>query len=172
MAIKLIPHSDAWRRKYELETARIRTALGSTATASHHIGSTAIPGILAKPVIDILVEATSVELVDDRSDCMKALGYEAKGTYGIPGRRYFRKDTPKGVREFHVHVFVVGSEEAEKHLAFRDYLRSHPEVAQEYSELKHGLAARHCADKSVYVVGKTSFIAKIVQDAIAWKRYV
>lgn len=127
--------------------------------------------MLAKPVVDILVEATSIEEVDDRSDCMKALGYEAKGAYGIPGRRYFRKDTAKGVREFHVHVFAVASEEAERHLAFRDYLRSHPEVAREYSELKRGLVAMHGADKRAYVAGKTPFVARVVQEAVAWKRF-
>ncbi len=126
--------------------------------------------MLAKPIIDILVEATSVEEVDNRAKRMEGLGYEAKGAYGIPGRRYFRKDTPKGVREFHVHIFAAGSEEVERHLALREYLRSHPEVALEYSELKRDLIGRRSAGKKAYVAGKAPFVSKVVQEAVAWRR--
>ena len=166
----VVPHSLSWNRKYRLEAARIRTALGAVANAIHHIGSTAIARVLAKPVIDILVEASSVEEVDARAKRLVALGYDAKGAYGIPGRRYFRKDNPQGVREFHVHVFAHGAEEIERHLAFRDYLRSHAGVAREYSELKRALASRHGLDKKAYAAGKDPFVAAVVEEALAWSR--
>ena len=171
MAVTVVPYSSDWGRKYQLEEARIRRALGSVAVAVHHIGSTAIPGILAKPVIDVLVEATSLEAVDIRRDRLDALGYEAMGAYGIPGRRYFRKDTANGVRAFHVHVFARGSVEAGRHLAFLDYLQSHPRAALEYSELKRVLTATHNADKNAYVAGKASFVARVMKEATAWKAY-
>jgi len=166
----VVPHDPAWRQKFELEAAELASALGPAAVAIHHIGSTAIPGVVAKPVIDVLVEATSVEAIDDRTESVEALGYEAKGEFGIRGRRYFRKDDAAGVREYHVHAFEAGSENVARHLAFRDYLRSHPAVAEAYSRLKRELARRHPSDIEAYRAGKDPFIQATQRVALAWWR--
>jgi GrpB-like predicted nucleotidyltransferase (UPF0157 family) len=135
----------------------------------HHIGSTAIPGIRAKPIIDLLLEVTDVAELDGRASDMEELGYEGKGEFGIPGRRYFRKDNASGVRTHHVHAFQAGSPEVERHLAFRDYMIAHPAAAQAYSELKQELAREHPDDIGAYVAGKDPFIKEHQPRAIAWR---
>ena len=110
--------------------------------AIHHIGSTAIPGIYAKPVIDMLAVVSDIAAVDSYAAAMEALGYEAMGEFGIPGRRYFRRDDANGVRTHQVHAFASGSRDVERHLAFRDFMRAHPDLAREYGELKRALAER------------------------------
>ena len=87
----------------------------------HHIGSTAIPGIFAKPIIDLLLEVGNIGELDDRSSFMGELGYEAMGEFGIPGRRYDRKNNASGIRTHQVHAYESGSPEVERHIAFRDY---------------------------------------------------
>lgn len=168
--IVVVTHDPDWSRRFEAEARVVGAALGPAAVAIHHIGSTAIPDICAKPIIDILVEAISVEALDDRAAPMEAVGYEAMGEFGIPKRRYFRKDNEAGVREYHVHAFAAGSDEAARHLAFRDYLRAHPDVARKYSQLKLALAKQHPADREAYMEGKGPFIKAIQEVALGWWR--
>jgi GrpB-like predicted nucleotidyltransferase (UPF0157 family) len=170
MDVLVVPHDPKWSRKFEAEAKVIGAALGAAATAIHHIGSTAIPGIFAKPIIDMLVEATSVEAVDERAPLLEAMGYEVKGEFGIPGRRYFRKDNEAGIREYQIHAFAADSGEVARHLAFRDYLRSHPQAAGEYSQLKRELAKQHPSDAGAYMEGKDPFIKATVPAALAWWR--
>jgi len=170
MSIMVVAHDPKWSRKFEDEAAIVGAALGPAALAIHHIGSTAIPGIFAKPIIDMLVVAPSVEAIDERAASLEAIGYEAKGEFGIPGRRYFRKDNDAGIREYQVHVFAPDSEEVARHLAFRDYLRSHSGAAQEYSQLKRELAELHTCSIESYTDGKDPFIKATVRAALAWWR--
>jgi GrpB-like predicted nucleotidyltransferase (UPF0157 family) len=107
--IEVLPHNPQWKHDFHGESKQIRRALGETVVAIHHIGSTAIPNIYAKPIIDLLVEAKYIEKIDDQTSVMKALGYEAMGEFGIPSRRYFRKHNPAGIRTHHVHIFPVNS---------------------------------------------------------------
>lgn len=136
--------------------------------AIHHIGSTAIPNIYAKPIIDILVEAKNLTQVDTRNAAMATLGYEAMGEFGIAGRRYFRKHDAAGVRTHHVHVFEQGSPESDRHLAFRDYLIAHPDEAHQYSQLKRSLANQYPDDRESYMDGKDSFIKEKERQALEW----
>lgn len=168
--IKVVAHDPDWTRKFDSEAVVLRDALGSALVALHHIGSTSIPGICAKPVIDVLAEIDSLDGLDERAHRMVEVGYEAMGEYGIPGRRYFRRDDARGVRETQVHAFVTGSEAAVRHLAFRDYLRANPAVAQEYSELKLRLASRHPTNMEAYMDGKNPFIRETERVALAWRR--
>jgi len=92
---------------------------------------------------------------------MESLGYEVMGEYGIPERRFFRKDNPAGVRTHHIHIFEVASAQVKRHLAFRDYMIAHPEVAHRYSELKHELAREHPLNIDGYMDGKDGFIKEI-----------
>ncbi len=100
---------------------------------------------------------------------MESLGYEAKGEFGIPGRRYFRRGNAVGVRTHQVHAFDVSSAQADRHLAFRDYLKSHPEVARAYGELKRRLAARFPNDIDGYMEGKDSFAKQYEAEGLAWR---
>lgn len=168
--IRVEPHRDSWKQDYELEAVKIRAALSGTLVILHHIGSTAIPGIYAKPIIDILAEVISLEALDANPDGMRALGYEAMGEFGIPGRRYFRKDDSDGVRTHHVHAFAHRSLQIARHLAFRDYLIAHPETAQAYSELKRNLVPKCNGDIEAYMAGKDPFIKEVERKALRWRR--
>jgi GrpB-like predicted nucleotidyltransferase (UPF0157 family) len=166
--VNVVPHNPGWRDAFEAEAKLVAAALGENVSAVHHVGSTAIPGIYAKPVIDLLVEVRDLSEVDLRSPSMASEGYEVMGEYGIPGRRYFRKDDGAGVRTHQVHVFEAGSAEVVRHLAFRDYMLAHPSDAQEYSELKRRLAEEHPQDMDGYMDGKDGFIKEMDRRAARW----
>src|SRR5438270_451627 len=138
--VEVVPHNLGWRDAFEAEAKHVAAALGEDVVAIHHIGSTAIPDIYAKPVLDLLVEVRDITEVDGQSSAMESLGYEVMGEYGIPGRRYFRKDNQEGIRTHNIHAFEAGSEEVERHLAFRDYMIAQHGDAQRDSELKRRLA--------------------------------
>lgn len=163
------PHDSAWLDKFVAESQLIMAAMGENVIAVHHIGSTAIPRILAKPVIDMLVVVTDINLVSMQSVGMEKLGYETMGEFGISGRRYFRKDDGQGTRTHHVHVFEQGNSHIERHLAFRDFLIFHPDWAAQYSELKRDLAAKHPNSMESYIEGKNGFIQQVDQLAAAWR---
>ena len=170
MKVQVVPHDPGWTAKFRAEAECIRSALGEVAVALHHIGSTAIPGIMAKPIIDILLEVDDIRGFEARSPALVALGYEARGEFGIPGRRYFTKESAMGVRTHQVHVFDKQSKASERHLAFRDYMIAHPGIAQSYSLLKQRLAAAHPDDIEAYMDGKDSFIKEHEAKAIIWRR--
>jgi GrpB-like predicted nucleotidyltransferase (UPF0157 family) len=170
MEIHVAPYDPRWSIEFVAEAVRIRSALGAMACAVHHIGSTAISGIFAKPIIDILLEVADIQKLDSRSSDLDDLGYEAKGEFGIAGRRYFRKESPTGVMTHQIHAFERGSPAVERHLAFRDYMIAHPLIAQSYSLLKQRLAAAHPYDIEAYMDGKDSFIKAHEAKAIIWNR--
>jgi GrpB-like predicted nucleotidyltransferase (UPF0157 family) len=167
--VEVVPHNPNWRGAFESESKQIAAALDDNVVAVHHIGSTAIPTIHAKPIIDMLVEVREIAKVDERDSAMQALGYEVMGEFGIPGRRFFRKDNETGIRTHHIHVFEVNSAQVERHLAFRDYMRSHAEDAQKYSELKQELAKKYLNDIEGYVDGKDGFIKEMDKKAAEWR---
>lgn len=154
---------------FEREAVAVESAIGSILLALHHIGSTAIPGIYAKPIIDILAEVERLEALDARRVEMEGLGYEVMGEFGIPGRRYFRKDQADGQRTHQIHAFAAGSPHVARHLAFRDYMRAHPAIAQEYSDLKVRLVGSCHGDREAYMDGKDPFIKQTERDALAWQ---
>ncbi|MFL6211985.1 MAG: GrpB family protein [Pyrinomonadaceae bacterium] len=167
--VEVVPHNPQWRDAFEAEAKHVAAALGENVVAIHHIGSTAIPNIYAKPVIDLLVEVRDITEVDGQSSAMESLGYEVMGEYGIPGRRYFRKDNQEGIRTHHIHAFEAGSAEVERHLAFRDYMIAHPGDAQRYSELKRRLAEEHPQSIDGYMDGKDGFIKEMDRRATQWQ---
>ena len=169
MIVRVVPYDDHWPVRYETEAGRLRDALGEVAVRVHHIGSTAIPCISAKPIIDILIEVSDLAALDARSPRIVSLGYEAKGEFGIPGRRYFRRDNEAGDRTNQIHAFDVGSLQADRHLAFRDYLISHSQVALAYGELKQRLAERFPNDINAYMDGKDAFAKHHEREALAWR---
>ncbi len=169
MSVSIVPHAPSWRKRFADEAPRIRQALGANVVAVHHVGSTSIPGILAKPIIDIVVEVTRIDDVSERADRMSCLDYESLGEHGIEGRRYFRRAGTDGQRAFHVHVFESGSAPVLEHIAFRDYLRAHPDKAREYSALKSRLIADG-VNRAEYQSLKAPFLEASIRDAMEWSR--
>jgi len=165
--VLLVPYDPAWPIRFETEARKIAPIFGSNLVRMHHIGSTAIPGILAKPIIDMLFEVMDIEQVDAVNEAAGQLGYQAMGEYGIPGRRYFRR-LEGTVHLFHLHVFAVDDPEVTRHVHFRDYLRAHPEEAKAYQEIKVQLAETFFNDVGAYTDGKTTFIQMVDARAKTW----
>jgi GrpB-like predicted nucleotidyltransferase (UPF0157 family) len=167
--VQVVPHDPQWLDAFESEAKQVAAALDKNVVAVHHIGSTAIPNVYAKPVIDLLVEVRDITEVDGQNSAMESLGYEVMGEYGIRSRRYFRKDNQEGIRTHNIHAFAAGSAEAQRHLAFRDYMIAHPEEAQRYSELKRKLAEQHSQSMDAYMDGKDDFIKEMDRRAAQWR---
>ncbi|MBP0029241.1 GrpB family protein [Roseofilum sp. Guam] len=163
--VEVIPHDHQWQQMFELEAQEITKVLGENLVAIHHMGSTAIPNIYAKPIIDLLGEVKDMDKVDRYNAQIELLGYEAMGEFGIPDRRYFRKRNLEGIRTHHLHLFPVGSEQVNRHLAFRDYLIAHPQIAQQYSDLKRQLAREFPDNIEGYMDGKDGLIKEIDRKA-------
>jgi len=163
------PPDAKWPADYDSERRKIESALGTCLIRTHHIGSTSIAGIYAKPIIDLLAEVTTLCELDTHTREMQRLGYEVMGEYGIAGRRFFRKNNSKGIRSHHIHAFATGSAELERHLAFRDFLRAHEKWAERYSDLKRQLARAHPSDIEAYMDGKDGFIKAVDRRAAVWK---
>lgn len=165
--VELLPHSSAWAVAAEEETSRLLEAFGGSIVAVHHIGSTAIPGIHAKPIVDLLPVARRLSDLDEKEVLFLQLGYQIWGEYGIPGRRYSTFDDPAtGRRKFQLHCFEAGSPEIERHLAFRDYLRANPTVAQEYDQEKHRCRELHPDNSHAYSDAKADWIAAQLVKAL------
>jgi GrpB-like predicted nucleotidyltransferase (UPF0157 family) len=164
----VVPYDPLWPSLYEQAAAELARALGSNIIAIHHIGSTAIPEIHAKPIIDLMPVVRALAAVDERADAIQHLGYEPLGELGIAGRRFLRRFNAAGQRTHHVHVFSEGSPHVQRHLAFRDYLHAHPTPAQQYSELKQRLAAAHPDNWNAYCDGKDEFVGPLEIAALNW----
>jgi len=157
--IEVVPHDSNWEQKFKEEAKKIEKIFKEIFVDIHHIGSTAIPLVKAKPIIDIMVEVKDINKVDSYNKQMEELGYEALGKYGIPKRRFFQKGGNN--RTHHVHIFEKGNLQIKRHIDFRDYLISHPKVARKYSLLKEKLAKKYRYDIDKYQEGKNIFIKKI-----------
>lgn len=165
--IILTPHNPQWLEEFKKESHLIAQALGDECVVIHHIGSTAINGIKAKPVIDILPEVRDIEKIDSLNGEMVKLGYTPRGENGIPLRRFFVKDV-NGVRAYHVHIFQSGNAEIARHLSFRDYLRAHSDEAKSYETLKENLATQF--DNTLdYANAKGDFVREMDRRASEWK---
>jgi GrpB-like predicted nucleotidyltransferase (UPF0157 family) len=165
--VVLVPYSEAWPALFVEERLRIERALGSWVKRIEHVGSTAVPGVAAKPILDIMVGVRSLREAEYCIRPLEQLGYEYRGEAGVSGRLFFRKGNP---RTHHLHVTEIGSEFWERHLLFRDYLRAHSKTAREYAQLKHHLADRFRGDRAGYTEAKTGFISEIVRRATEEKR--
>jgi GrpB-like predicted nucleotidyltransferase (UPF0157 family) len=170
--VEVVPHNPDWHSLFETELKQITIALGENAIAIHHIGSTSIETIYAKPIIDILVEVSSIAKVDEQNSSMQLLGYQCMGEFGIKERRFFLKDNSDEMRTHHIHIFEVGSAQIARHLAFRDYLNVHVEDALTYSTLKRSLAEKYPHDIKGYMDGKHEFIQEIDRKAAEWRSNV
>lgn len=163
----VVDYDDSWPQWFARSAAAIREACGASVIAIEHIGSTSVPGLAAKPILDIMPLLARFE---DGLDCVGALearGYESRGAFGIPERHYFTRPGGSSRPPEHVHMYAAGADEAVRHLLLRDYLRSHPERAAAYAALKRELAARFRDDREGYTDAKTDFILDTVALARA-----
>jgi GrpB-like predicted nucleotidyltransferase (UPF0157 family) len=164
-AIVIEEYDPAWPKKFEEERVLLEGVFPETAVIEH-IGSTAVPGLAAKPIIDIVIGVSRLDEAEARVQDLALLGYEYVPEYeaSIPERRYFRKPR-HGIREYHLHCVLTGSDFWRRHLAFRNYLRVHPEEAGAYATLKKQLAAVAANDRVGYTDGKGPFIGAILRKA-------
>lgn len=167
--LTVVEYDPEWLRMFECEAAVIRRILGANCVAVNHIGSTAVPGLAAKPVIDIMPVVKSLADVDLQAGEFAKHGYGYMGEFGIAGRRYLRKGGDE--RTHQVHVFEEGDvRNVCRHLAFRDYLRTHGDVREGYAALKRRLAAMFPYDIVAYCDGKERFVKTVEAKAMeAWK---
>ena len=163
--IQIVAYDPTWPAQYEDERQRVARAMAILAPRIEHIGSTAVPGLAAKPIIDLLVIVDRLESPERYGELLGSLGYAYFAVLGNHERHSFGRGTP---HTHHIHVVQAGSEEHARPIAFRDYLRAHPEVARRYGELKRTLAARYAHDRQGYVDAKTEFIRETVARADMW----
>ena len=158
--IVVVDYDPAWPRVFDVLAARIRPAIADIVLAIEHVGSTAVPGLAAKPIVDLDVVVSPGQIAT-AIDRLAAIGYTHKGDLGVPGREAFAQppDTPR----HHLYVCPTGSTALANHLAVRDHLRGHPADAREYADLKIRLAETFADDVDGYVEGKSAFILDVLR---------
>jgi GrpB-like predicted nucleotidyltransferase (UPF0157 family) len=159
--IEVVPYKSEWRTQYIVEADKIADILGHELIEIHHIGSTAIKGISAKPIIDILIVVRSLSSIDKLNEEFIGIGYRPQGEYGIKGRRFFIKGSNE-LRTHHLHAFKIDDGQVNKYLEFRDYLNANPTTAHQYSDLKIKLARKYSNNIDKYMDGKKDFIENVI----------
>jgi GrpB-like predicted nucleotidyltransferase (UPF0157 family) len=160
-AITVVDYDPAWPTQFERLRSIISTAVGNAAVAVEHVGSTAVPGLAAKPIIDIDVVVASPAKVSVAIERLAVIGYEHHGNLEVEGREAFGNQ-PGSLRH-HLYVCVQGGTALQNHLTLRDYLRSNPNAAAKYSQLKKQLATRFPTDIDNYIDGKTDFVLDVLR---------
>ena len=158
--IIVVDYDADWPRQFEALRAVVARALGDVALAIEHVGSTAVPGLAAKPIVDLDVVVAPGQ-VGTAIDRLSTIGYEHKGDLGVPGREAFKH--PPGSSRHHLYVYPQGNLALANMLAVRDHLRAHPDAARAYADLKRRLAVEFADDVEGYVAGKTAFILDILR---------
>lgn len=162
--VRVVPYDPAWQVLYAQEETSIKEALGNLVLDIQHVGSTAVSGCDAKPIIDIAISVADLGKVEVCVPLLEGLSYEYKGENGIPGRHYFQRGKPACL--FHIHMSMPEHANWQNQIRFRDYLRTHPAAIQAYSALKRDLAARYPQDRLAYTDGKAQFIQSILEATV------
>ncbi|MDN3018303.1 GrpB family protein [Paenibacillus sp. BSR1-1] len=165
MKVRLSEFNESWAIMFQKETQFLKTIFEDEIIGFEHFGSTSVHGLKAKPVIDMMCIVKDIVKVDSYNHKMSELGYDVAGEWGIPGRRLFRKGGDN--RTHHIHFYQFDNPQIERHLIFRDYLRTHPEEAARYSRFKEDLAERY-ENTSDYSPAKKSFVKELEQHALDW----
>jgi GrpB-like predicted nucleotidyltransferase (UPF0157 family) len=168
-AICIVDYDPDWPARARRELRRIGHALGFVAARLEHVGSTAVPGLASKPILDLQLSVAAVEPRDAYVGPLERLGYLFVPAPEAPDYHFFARP-PERPRSHHLHVCEAGSEHEHRHLAMRDYLRAHGDEAASYEALKRDVAARHPADRLAYIEGKDEFVTALEARALRWAR--
>ena len=158
-----------WPARAKSELDRIRRALGPVAVRLEHVGSTAVPGLAAKPIVDLQLAVIGIEQPSQYVEPLERLGYLFAPDPESPDLHFFAKP-PKRPRSYHLHVCAVDSDHEFRHLAVRDFLRAHRDEAESYAALKRDLARRHPQDRLAYIAGKEQYVSELEARACAFSR--
>lgn len=162
--IVVLPYNEEWKQDFLQIKAELTNALGQLAIEIEHIGSTSVPGLSAKPIIDIDVVMKDDSELERAVSALGKIGYQHEGNLGIAGREAFKYDGKEHLRKHHLYVCPEDSPELKRHLAFRDYLRTHPDAVREYSRIKEAGAELYPDDIDRYMEHKSPFIEKIYAE--------
>lgn len=167
--VVLSPHRAEWADMAKVEGARLKAALGGNVETVHHVGSTAIPNIMAKAIVDLMPVVRSIEKLDTQEEIVRGLGYKWHGEFGLEGRRFCTWADPRtGKRIYQLHFFTKDNPNGTRMLAFRDYLRAHPFVAKAYEMEKIRAASAQPHDTTLYNQEKNDWIKRTEADALVW----
>ncbi|MBO7630896.1 MAG: GrpB family protein [Lachnospiraceae bacterium] len=158
------PYNESWQQDFLDIKAELEPALGELALRIEHVGSTSVPGLSAKPIIDIDAVMEDYSKLAAVVSALAAIGYIHEGDQGIPGREAFKYEGKEHLRKHHLYVCPADSAELHRHLTFRDYLRSHPEAVREYSRVKEEGAMLYPYDIDRYIDHKSPFIERIYSE--------
>lgn len=165
MKVRLTNYDENWIKSYEDECKVMRDIFGDEIIQFEHFGSTSVPGMKAKPVIDMMVLVKDIYQIDQFNSKLEMLGYDLAGEWGIAGRRLLRKGGDN--RTHHIHIYQFDHPEIYRHLVVRDYLLEHPEEVKSYSEFKEILASKYDETRE-YSKAKKDFVSKLEQRAIEY----
>jgi GrpB-like predicted nucleotidyltransferase (UPF0157 family) len=167
-AIRIVDHDPEWAPRAAAELQRVAEALGpEVAVRLEHVGSTAVPGLAAKPIVDLQVGVDAMDPREQYVPGLERLGYLFAFASDSPDRHFFGKP-PARPRAFHLHVCLAGGRDEHRHLAVRDYLRGHPDEAAAYAAVKRAVAERHPQDRLAYIDGKHDHMVALEGRALAW----
>jgi GrpB-like predicted nucleotidyltransferase (UPF0157 family) len=169
--IRIVPYDSRWPDCFASEANHLRTAMGSLSLRIEHVGSTSVPGLAAKPVIDIQISVATLDGLDVYVAPLASLGYRHVPFGDVDLVYPFFRKPAEWPSTHHIHLCASGSEHERRHLAFRDYLRNHPQVANEYVALKRSLAATYVGataeSREQYSLAKTEFVTSVLQRALS-----
>jgi GrpB-like predicted nucleotidyltransferase (UPF0157 family) len=164
--VEIVPYDPAWPERFARLGGELRAALEEVAVRIDHIGSTAVPGLAGKPVLDVQISVVAFDPLEAFKDPLEGLGYVFRADNTERTKRYFRE--PPGSPRTHIHVRRAGSFSEQFALLFRDYLREAPDVAADYEALKRRLADEHADDRHAYVEAKVPFFWDAIRQADEW----
>jgi GrpB-like predicted nucleotidyltransferase (UPF0157 family) len=157
--VEVVDYDPEWPEEFERLKLRVERALGDVLVRVEHVGSTAVPGLAAKPIVDLYAVVDDMERA---GALLERLGYVDEGALGVPGRRGFA--WPPGEKRHHLYICLADDAGLAIVVRFRDYMRGHPEKALEYAGLKRELAIRHRDDREAYADGKSAFIERVLSE--------
>lgn len=162
--VVVLPYDEQWKQDFLAIKAELAAALGPLALRIEHVGSTSVPGLSAKPIIDIDVVIKDCSALEDVVPALGKIGYQHEGDLGIAGREAFKYEGKEHLRKHHLYVCPEASPELKRHIAFRDYLRTHPDAVREYSAIKEAGAKKYPDDIDGYIAYKSPFIERIYAE--------
>ena len=162
--VVVLPYDEAWKKDFEDIKSELMEVLDGIAVSIEHVGSTSVPGLSAKPIIDIDVVIAGMDDFENVKKALGTIGYIHEGDQGIPGREAFKYEGKEHLRKHHLYVCAADASELKRHMSFRDYLRTHPEAVEEYGRIKTEGAALYPYDIDSYIEYKSPFIERIYKE--------